>query len=295
MSSSFGAMLGGPSTDPGDTVGILWRLARWLNASDWIVPSYFYRNGGATWAQHLVYDTLAMRAASGERFNAAVDPIDRIAGHHAGKPGFGQMIEVFPFDSVQSPYASIGHVDADWRFLGVDETKGVEEFNDFYEFDPENDVDERTWPFSTYNPRERVYSATTDTGLVAQHVAVYYHRSATPALSWADHLSKTSDGEHADFFFDKTFNTLPSDQPRMFYVALKGHMGPVLDQNVPDSDTIFLIELYHVITPGDTLIDDNLNKVVDENDIIERALDTFCCNESDADGRRTRHPSWKVS
>ena len=276
----LGAMLGGPSTDPGDTVGILWRLARWLNASDWIVPSYFYRNGGATWAQHLVYDTLAMRAGAGERFNAAVDPIDRIAGHHAEKPEFGQMIEVFPFDSVQSPYASIGHVDTDWRFLGVDETKGVEEFNSYYEGEDQFGNNLTTWPFSTTYPRERVYSATTDTGLVAEHVAVYYHRSDTPALSWAAHLSQTSDGEHADFFFDRTFNTLPSDQPCMFYVAFKGHMGPVLDQNVPNSDTIFLIELYHVITPGDTLIDDNLNKVVDENNIIERPLDTFAITKA---------------
>ena len=271
----LGTMLGGPSTDPGDTAGILWSLARWLNASDWIVPSYFYRNGGATWAQHLVYDTLAMRAGAGERFNAAVDPIDRIAGHHAEKPEFGQMIEVFPFDSVQSPYASIGHVDTDWRFLGVDETKGIVDTNLFYD----NTTREKTdWPWTNTAPRERVYSATTDTGLVAEHVAVYYHRSVSPALSWADHLSQTSDGEHADFFFDRTFNTLPSDQPRMFYVALKGHL--FTNGTASPSDTIFLIELYHVITPGDTLIDDNLNKVVDENNIIERALDTFAVTKA---------------
>ena len=276
----LGALMGRPTADLSDTVGILWQLARWLNASDWIVPPYFYRNRGASWAQHLIYDTLAMRSGVGERFNAAIHPIDRIAGHHNGKSEFGQMIEIFPFDSVQSPYASIGYEEADWRFLGLDATKGVEVFNDFYTLDPENGIDEPTWPFSTYSPRERIYSATTDTGLVAQHVAVYYHTNTTVPLTWTDHVSHNHHGQHADFFFDRTFNTLPADQPRMFYVALKGHMGSELDPNVPDNDTIFLIELYHIITPGDKFLDDNLNTVVDINNIIERPLDTFAITKA---------------
>ena len=262
-----GIMVQTPLGDKGDSVGIHWSFARWLNAADWIVPATYWR-GGSIAARHLQFDTLAMRAGTNERMILWVDPIDHIGGRRS--PAYGQMIEVFPFDTVQSPYAIIGGVNEEWRFLGIDEAKGIVDTNKYYD----NTTREKTdWPWSNPTPRERVYSATTDTGLVAEHVAVYHKRGSND--TWDDYVNSN---EHADLFFADMLEKIDNGQPHTLFVALKGHLFD--EGTASPTDTIFLIELYHIVTPGDKLRDDNLNTVIDTQNAIELVLDTFAVTKA---------------
>ncbi len=247
--------------EPGDSIGTLWDFARFMKVSDWIWSPMINRGDGE--AKRRQYDTLLTRAQSGERMTIAENPIGSIGGNGIG--GGGQMLEVFLFDSVQSPYKR-------WEFLGVETGKGNLSPNQFYDNATGDRID---WPWKNSNPRERTYTDSTDAGLIAKNLAIQYDPVADPG--WVDHLEDNESHSAQSSFLQYLFSGKAED--RKLSIALKGHLSEVLDPNVDDTDTIFIIELVHVIPDGRKYIESGTTHTV--STYTERIVDSFAVTKGD--------------
>src|SRR5690606_37419075 len=102
------------------------------------------------------------------------------------------------------------------------------------------------WPWKNAGPRERRFTDSTEAGLIAEHLAIHYDPIAD--VGWIDHLENNESHSAQSSFLQYLFSGDPED--RKLSVALKGHLSETLDPNVLDTDTIFIIELVHVIPDG---------------------------------------------
>jgi hypothetical protein len=261
-----GVMLQKALTDSVNSIEVAWDFARWLNASDWLWTNGYGRgdDNTAQWEHNKQMDTLAMLALSGERFSTSSLPIEDVGG--AGGSSGGQMLEVFPFDSVQSPYYR-------WEFLDVDMDKGRDTTNGFYTA-LSNQSD---WPWRSYHTRERVYDDPGDAGLVAEHLALNY--DAVADLGWAAHIAEEN-GNRANDFLQDVYSHRPTDQTLNISLALKGHMGPTLNGAVPNGDTIFTLKLVHVVPSGKYYRDDT-GAIVLASSYTEIVIDSFAVTKGE--------------